>query len=588
MRNKNRRGLYTAHEDFVDDGRITEDVVPTVVSQSWLRSRAAGVATDASNLLHTTYVQDLDLQRRLVECAAPILDRLHVDLSGMPFSVALTDEHARVLIRRDSGGQVGRLLDSVCFAPGFDYSENIVGTNGVGTAREAGMPVYIDGPQHFQDDFQNFTCAAAPIHNPLTRRLEGLIDVSCKSKHAHPMMQQFAVVAARDIESALQSTGFSKQQNVLSVFLLTCRRSRGAVYSLSCGVFMSNTQGARLLDPVEEAYLREAAYDLLAPGPGEVVQLVLPSGQAIRIRRHLVRDAHDIAGVVLEVDPIDARTHVRSALRSMAPLPGLAGTSGHWTRCCTEVAALAAESANVLIIGEPGTGKTALARGVHLYRNPQAGIGIVDCADSGADIAAELTGHLTTPATAVVLRRIDQLDDDNVETVAGILASDQHSYPVRWLAATASTESDLAGKEPLLQHFSATVTVPALRHHNEDIPAIAASQLKVLAPHREADIDTDALHALVRYQWPGNIAELVEAIQHAIRSKPAGDIGTTDLPRKVFTAPRRSMTTMEAVERDTIVKALQDNNGNRLKAAQQLGIARSSLYRKIDSYKIRA
>lgn len=139
----------------------TTDDVSSFIAQSWQRSRQAGVVPDGSNPPRLQFVEDLDLRRRLVQCASPILDRLHDDLSGMSLSVALTDEHAQVMLRRDNDPALAAKLDGVCFAPGFNYSEDVIGTNGVGTASKPGWPSTSTGAN---TSTRQFTISAAPAH----------------------------------------------------------------------------------------------------------------------------------------------------------------------------------------------------------------------------------------------------------------------------------------------------------------------------------------------------------------------------------------------------------------------------------------
>ncbi|MFT4125372.1 MAG: helix-turn-helix domain-containing protein [Gordonia sp. (in: high G+C Gram-positive bacteria)] len=560
------------------------------IEQSWQRSRAAGLAPDRA-ITQFEYVADLDFQRRLVQCASPVLDRLHDDLAAMPLSIALTDEHARVMLRRDSDAGLAGLLDSACFAPGFNYSEDIVGTNGVGTAIETGMPVYIDGSQHFNAGIRGFTCAGAPVHDPVTGRLEGIIDISCRADDANPMMRQLVVSAARDIEAALTSSGSAKQLAVLDAFIAACRRRTTAVYSLSCGVFMSNTTGTPLLDPIDEAFLREEAQSMLVPSRLHHFTLTLPSGQAIEVKRTLIEERGESAGVVLEVEqaPPPSTTAIgrgRAPSSGRVPsLPGAVGSSPQWSRCRAEVSELATSSTNALLVGEDGTGRVTLARGAHLLKNPQAPCVMVDCSSPTA--VADVRSALQSGATSVVLRRIDSLGPCDDRDIADEIAADQHGYPARWVVATARSGTDLLLESTLLQSLSCTVEVPALRHHPDDIADIARLHAAQLAPHRDVEFSDGLLRALKKYPWPGNVSELIAVLRHALRVNPAGTLTEADLPPSIHSAPKRVMTSLETAERDTIVETLREYGGNRARAARALGIARSSLYRKLDTYGIR-
>lgn len=581
MDSDNRRRRVTTARRLHDFAGTSEDVSP-LIAQSWRRSRQAGVIPDGSHLPQLQYVEDLDLRRRLVQCALPILDRLHDDLSGMSLSVALSDEHARMLVRRDNDPVLAAKLDKVYFAPGFTYAEELVGTNGVGTALETGMAVYVDGNQHYHESIQYFTCAGAPIHNPTTGRVEGLIDITGLTHTSNPLMRQLALGAARDIESALRATGSIKQQLVLGEFLVACRRRHAAVYSLSCGVFMSNEIGSRLLDPIDEAFLREEAQSMLDPSRVGQFDLRLPSGSSITVKRTLVEHGGDVAGIVLEVETTSCPTKTVQSRHTVPVFPGVAGSSLQWNRCRGELTSLAATDANVILKGEPGSGKLTLVRGMHLYKNPQAPIVVVDCS-AGKSAHEELRTALDSAATTIVLRHIDQLDASTDELFAVLMSADQHRYPARCIVATISTDGDALQNSALAEHFIATVEVPALRHHPDDIPDIIRMHL---APHRETALSDDAMRTLKKYHWPGNVRELVDTLKHVLRAKPAGTIAAADLPSALSSAPRRTMSAMERAERDAIVAALRDSGGNRVAAAKLLGIARSSLYRKIDTFGI--
>ena len=88
------------------------------------------------------------------------------------------------------------------------------------------------------------------------------------------------------------------------------------------------------------------------------------------------------------------------------------------------------------------------------------------------------------------------------------------------------------------------------------------------------------------YAWPGNISELEDVLRYVVARKPLGEVQPPDLPSLCFKSQARRMSMLEAAQCDAIIQALYESNGNRYKAAAMLGIARSSLYRKIDAFGI--
>ena len=95
------------------------------------------------------------------------------------------------------------------------------------------------------------------------------------------------------------------------------------------------------------------------------------------------------------------------------------------------------------------------------------------------------------------------------------------------------------------------------------------------------------MRILARQPWPGNVAQLATALRAALARRPVGEIGPEDLPAGCrCAAATRTLSPIEVAERDAIVAALRDSGGNRVRAAAALGMARSSLYRKVRAYGI--
>jgi transcriptional regulator of acetoin/glycerol metabolism len=101
-----------------------------------------------------------------------------------------------------------------------------------------------------------------------------------------------------------------------------------------------------------------------------------------------------------------------------------------------------------------------------------------------------------------------------------------------------------------------------------------------------SEMSSETLEKLSTYPWPGNIPELRHALSECLSKKPSGQIEVEDLPDSIRLSSIHASGILEHVEREAIVKSLEENDGNRMRAAKSLGIARSSLYRKMKIYKI--
>jgi transcriptional regulator of acetoin/glycerol metabolism len=109
------------------------------LSQHFGGDHAVQVSTSQSS--HVRFNPDLDIASRLARCSRLIIDRMSKETADIPLSFALTDGKACVLTRVDSSRTIGPQLNKISFAPGFDYAETGIGTNGVGTVFESGQPI---------------------------------------------------------------------------------------------------------------------------------------------------------------------------------------------------------------------------------------------------------------------------------------------------------------------------------------------------------------------------------------------------------------------------------------------------------------
>lgn len=574
-----------ARDEFLSSGVVSPGAVGDTILTSWRRSRLAGVDVAAPDVPF----DETASRTRLTHCATPVLDRLQEQLDGMPVTIALTGADSRILERRERDRSLARQLDRAYFAPGFSYAEDHVGTNGVGTPLEDGRAVFISGSEHFTERSVRFACAGAPICDPLTRRIEGLINISSMASDGHLLMRALAEEAGRDIEKRLLEDGSEHQRTVLEKFLSVCRRTpRHAVLSVSGDMVLANQLASNLLSPADEEMLRLTATENRTDTSDSPFDLSLSDGRQAHVRRHPMSDApRTIAGTIFEIRldddrPVRRTGRYRSAVSSV---PGLGGRSRAWLDTCGQAYDAARRNAPLLLGGEPGTGKFALARAVCRAAHPHGSRAVLDAASEGlADLLARLA--VLAPSTIVVLRRPDTLDIESQDALAGALDDLARTRSPHWIVGTVRDSTALSA--PLAARFTASATVPPLRHRVDDLPELVSLLLRREAPERAAECAPDALSVLGRNRWPGNLTELQGVLREALARRPAGPIRRDDLPATCFTTSRRSLTPLETLERDAILGALLSCSGNRKQAAEQLRMSRSSLYRKIHAYGITA
>ncbi|MEJ2888582.1 sigma-54-dependent Fis family transcriptional regulator [Actinomycetospora aeridis] len=614
MDGRAQSALGQAREFFVDRGSVSASgIVRPEIVDSWERSRNAGV--DATQL-DLPYEPDLDFDGSLSNCARPVLDDLADRLSGMSVAVVLTDADGRVLERRVGEGELQRRLDAISLAPGFSYAEEFAGTNGVGTSLEGAIPALVVGAEHFSERLQAFACAGAPVRGP-DGALAGILDVTCLRSEANDLMRFLAQQAATDIEDVLRERGGVGIRRVMAAFRATCARTRGPVLALTDDLVMAN-RAARALRPLDQDRVTTRALELgvggrphqdrvlLADGPARLMITPVPAERPVGVVVEVVpsRSSLRLAGGddagrngprtgELPAPPPStgsSSTWVPPASAGERPLPGLAGDSRPWRTVAGALRASAGAARSTVVLGEPGTGKAAAVRAVHGEVRSGARWIVVDGTDPEAGVT--LAGYAAEASTdgagaaTVVVRHTEALDDAG----AGALTALLREVPPSWWVVGLLTAERTPEEGPIgavLAGFATSVLVEPLRRRPDDVPPIAAALLQRLAPSRRARCTPETAALLTGARWPGNVTQLLGVLRRALAARPAGDVEAADLPAEfAVTGTRRRLTPLETAERDLIVSALVEANGNRSQAASALGIGRATLYRRLRAFGI--
>jgi len=574
--------LAAARDKFLASEPVDHRVVREPILASWWRSREWNIAPDHLDL---NYLRPPDLESSLARAAEPVLRHLHTQLDGQPISIVLTDAAGLVLLRFTGDRDLERHLDSIMLAPGFSYAEEVVGTNGIGTALESGGPAHVFGHEHYAERLEGMACAGMPIKDPVSGKTVGVIDLTCWRPDADPLMVSLVQSTADQINQALAAATSNRDQRLLQEYLRACRHTGGIVLALGNDVVMLNDHARTALSPGDQAALISQATEALGRRRSAgAVTVDLPSGAVARMFLHSVAD--DFSGrdgvvhVKLGASP-SAALEVPTPRAPMS-LPGLVGSGAAWRRACRDAEGCYERGEWMTLEGESGVGKLALVRAVHQRRSPAAGFHVLDAAAATGDWAAQVRGELLDDTGMLVIRHVDALSARQVRALAGALQEAKAAGKEETLrvAVTLDRSQARADLTALLRLFPGTVQVPPLRYHNEDLRELVPFFLGKLSQQGRVTCSAAAMQLLLRHTWPGNAAQLWQVLKQVVQRRRAGAIGPGDLPPECWTVSRRVLSPLESIERDAIVQSLLDNGG------RALGMSRATIYRRIHEYGI--
>ena len=198
--------------------------------------------------------------------------------------------------------------------------------------------------------------------------------------------------------------------------------------------------------------------------------------------------------------------------------------------------------------------------------------------------AREFAAAMRRSEGSVVVDGIDLLADELLDLV--IEGADRRTRPQ--LILTSGPVELLGGRAATLAG-AATVReeLRPLTARRPDIPDLAASMLREVAASDSVHLTPGALRALAAHDWPGNLRELKAVIVHAAGRRSSGGIALSDLPAGYqVTRSSRPLAALDRAERDAIVAALRAADGNKVHAARELGVSRTTLYARMRQLRI--
>ncbi len=356
--------------------------------------------------------------------------------------------------------------------------------------------------------------------------------------------------------------------------------------------------------------MKRGADDYIAKGRLQIDELEMRIARALKQQN-------------LEVENVS----LRRQLEAKFGLENIVGESPAMREIFEVVQQVAPTRATVLVLGESGTGKELIAKALHQLspRAKQPFVTVHCAALAPTLLESELFGHEKGAFTGAHERRIGRFElaqggtlflDEIGEIDATIqvkllrflgertferVGSNQTlTADVRLVAATNKNLAELvkAGKfrEDLFFRLRVVeIELPPLRARTGDIPLLAQNFLREFAKENGktvGDFTADALEAMINFSWPGNVRELRTAVEHAVVLCRGERIALRDLPPTVRGVAAGGEAkffqgkdlTLKDAEKQLIIRALKETDGNRTHAAQKIGMSRRTFHRKLHEY----
>ena len=456
---------------------------------SWQRSRLFGLERETAPRLEGSAAEEHD---HLARAARPLLDRLHDDLGGTPAGIFLADGSGQIVTTRCPDRSLAGKMADLGITAGVELGEDRVGTNAVGTPREIRAGMLIRGPEHFMTTFWGFACYGHPIVHPLTRHLEGVLDISCRYRDEHPLFPQLVRRVVGDIEDQLyrasprDTTGcWPRSKWLPGVDVQSSRWARGLSWPPRLPLTCWRRPTMPLSGRMPRTRARAASVRSTSRCPPE---------RPARLSCAAV-DSGD--GVL-----IDIVLGAKDAAEQPAVLDG-------WP---------------LLIVGEPGTGRTTAA-----IRAGGRDSTVLDAADALGRGERRWAHHVSRSSRTRTRRHRGECPAPfrTGHRVAGegtakyrpCRGSPPHPGAIsgtstpRWPGCAAASGGWRRCDPPPAQ-----------------IPRLAQQMLATAAGTADVRLTAAALNVLAAQSWPGNLSELRRVVERLARARSAGDITPADIP----------------------------------------------------------
>jgi transcriptional regulator of acetoin/glycerol metabolism len=631
---------FTATGKIVEDTGLNSLVVASWM-RCGLRMNPNGLLqwTYASdNALQSTLKQHTTLRN----IARPIMEDIYEFLENCRATLILTDSSG-CLLEMLGETSLTTELQAVGFRPGVYLDEGHLGTNAIAVTIFESTPSQIVGAEHFSIYLHGFSSVAAPVHTIEGHPLGVLGLVEPVDQYSHQSFG-IVVAGARAIENQLRADLIVHEANAKTAELYATMDAitEGVLAWSNDGVVMHlNDQAGKTLHlspttvvgrPMAEFFsLPENIARAVALGQEltdiETAFVVDGRPRECLVSLRIISSQENELVYIMTLRRIEHVHQLVNQLvgaRARLTLDDIVGHGAAAKKIRKQALVAANAEACVILTGESGTGKNILARAIHNSGRRAGGPFLaINCRaiprelalgeflgfeagafNTGASLGQPSKFELAQGGT-LFLEEIEALPLETqaalqrvIEMGDVIRLGGNRVIPVdvRIIASTTRSMDELLDLDSfrhdlLLRLSSFVITMEPLRKRPEDIPLLVEHLLDKLTVQlsRPLKVSPEALEALTEYPWPGNIREVETVMERAALLFEGPQIELDSLPPAI--AKRSALVkgksvvqqiqTLEQAEKSAILTAMQAANGHLTKAAQSLGISRTTLWRKM-------
>jgi len=641
--------MHSVWERFVNLAEIDDKVVRPIVAKSWLRSKRYGV--DPYKINYGAFSNTYEISRRtenskyLISIAYPHILAQTRALKDEEILINLSDSDGYILISEGDEKAI-RNLTLLNRNVGICRDERITGTTAISLALTEDTPIQLIAYEHYNKNFHEWTCSAAPIHDQ-EGKIIGIINLSAHYTRVSRYSLGLVMQIAKLIESELKNIQYMdnlKYYQELGKTILESIDEGIVVFNELGKVKHSNQKGIEILKYIVEdgdiTNLRELVKsDNIFKLGNEIKdrEILIKKYNTKRIfyitSKDIISENGEEGNKILlfreNKNSIQKVSRYYNNNRCFYTFDDIVGDHKTIINAIRDADLASRSSCSVLIMGETGTGKEMFAQAIHNASVRQGGHFIaINCSAIPIELfEAELFGYeegsftgavkggkkglieaasggtifldeINTLSLNMQIKLLRVLETKMVRRVGG-----RYDIPVDIRVISASTEdllelvrkgtfrSDLFFRLNII-----SIILPPLRERKSDIPKLCDYFLKHLNASGDKSIigiSKDTEKIFMSYDWLGNVRELKGCLERACLFEEGKYITPKSLPPYILEQAKIQVNEItidqEASLIDYELRLIEDTikkcNGNISKASRILGISRDTIYRKVRKYK---